>query len=374
MLSFSNDTAESDAATARWPLVPNTTRLGILVAIVVVFLLGWWHLDETPLVVIGQPLASGLMQQRREAPFFEHLRATTHLPVRVTYRPLESVGFKDTHQLSMLQAGAFDLVSLRFPQNRALEPTLEGIDVAGLIPDFATAQAVIRAYSPTLDRRLQARFSAKLLGVWTFGPQEIFTRTPIHRLDDLHGLKIRVGDASLAPVVTALGGIPAVIAFDDTKQALALELVDGAIVSAASAIHAGWTEHAPHYYPVAIHFGLNGYVISLGKWNSFTRREQAALQSAFDAYLAGLWSDAQELHAEAQRCGGSPQSSQGPHCRLIIATPPEEDVQRVREITLAASLPAWEKACRTVCPGCLAEWREILSAAQLLPIDGQPSP
>jgi TRAP-type transport system periplasmic protein len=374
MLTFLNDTDEPNTAIARRSLVPNTTRLGILIAIAVVFLVGWWHLDETPLVVIGQPVASGLMQQRKEAPFFEKLRATTGLPVRVTYRPLESVGFKDTHQLSLLQAGAFDLVSLRFPQNRALEPSLEGIDVAGLIPDFATAQAVIRAYSPTLDRRLQERFSAKLLGVWTFGPQEIFTRTPIRRLDDLQGLKIRVGDASLAPVVTALGGIPAVIGFDDTKQALSLGLVDGAIVSAASAIHAGWAEHAPHYYPAVVHFGLNGYVISLRKWNSFSRREQTALQSAFDAYLTGLWNDAQQLHEEARRCGGSPESSPGPDCRLILATPTQEDVQRLRELALAASLPVWEERCRTSCPGCLAEWRETVAAALLLPTDGRPSP
>jgi TRAP-type C4-dicarboxylate transport system substrate-binding protein len=372
MLTFPNDTDETDTATARRSLVPNTTRLGILVAITAAFLLGWWHLDEIPLVVIGQPSTTGLMQRQREAPFFERLQATTRLPLRVTYRPLESVGFKDTYQLPMLQAGVFDLVSLRFLQNRPLEPALEGIDLAGLIPDFATAQTVVRDYGPTLDRCLEERFSAKLLGMWTFGPQEIFTRTPVRQLDELSGLRLRVGDASLSPVVTALGGIPVVMPFDDTVQALSLGLVDGAISSAASAINAGWTEHAPHYYPAVVHFGLNGYVVSLAKWNSLSRRQQAALQDAFDAYLAELWQFAKTLHDDAKCCGRGLDCRHGPHRRLVLAEPSADDVVRFREIVLAASFPAWEEKCRISRPGCVAAWRESLPASLVPPTDVQP--
>lgn len=362
-----------DAAAAPRPTFSgDLKRLGLLLSIAVVFLAGWWRLDEIPLVVIGQPSNTGLMQQQREAPFFEHLRATSRLPLRVTYRPLDTVGFKDTHQLPLLQAGAFDLVSLRFLQNRPLEPTLEGIDLAGLIPDFAAAEAVVRDYGPTLGRRLQERFSVKLLGLWTFGPQEIFSRVPIRRLDDIRGLKLRVGDASLAPVIAALGGVPVVIPFGDTAQALELGLVDGAIVSAASAIHAGWTDHAPHYYPAAVHFGLNGYAISLPKWNSLSRRQQSALQAAFDAYLADLWSFARQLHEDACDCGSGLDCRHGPHRRLVLAEPTPDDARRFRELAMAVSLPAWEERCRDSCPGCVTEWRERIPAALVPPIDVQP--
>lgn len=347
-------------------------RLGLLVAIAAAFLVGWWYLDEIPLVVIGQPSSAGAMQAEREAPFFAELRATSRLPVRVTYRPLESVGLKDTHQLTMLHDGAFDLVSLRFLQNRPLEPSIEGIDLAGMIADFGAAETIVRSYAPTLDRRLQERFSAKLLGVWTFGPQEIFTRAPVRQLEDLRGLRLRVGDASLSPVVTALGGIPVVIPFDDTRQSLALGLVDGAIVSAASAIYAGWTEHAPHYYAVAVHFGLNGYAISLKKWNSLSRRQQATMQAAFDAYLADLWEYSQRLHDEARRCGSGLDCSHGEHRRLILAEPTADDARRFREIVTGVSLPAWEEKCRVSCPDCVAEWRRRIPASLVPSTVGQP--
>lgn len=335
-------------------------RLGLLAVIAAAFLFAWRLLDEIPLLVIGQPSSSGLLQQRKEAPFFQNLRTTTQLPVQVTYKPLESVGFKDTHQLQMLEEGVFDLVSLRFLQNRAAEPALEGIDLAGLIPDYEAAEQVIRAYSPTLDRYLRERFAVKLLGVWTFGPQEFFSRTPLRRLEDLRGLKVRVGDASLAAVISALGAIPAVIPFEATEQALAIGLVDCAVTSAASATHAGWTEHAPHYFRLAIHFGLNGYVITLRKWNELSPPQRVVLQQAFDVFLADLWQFSKELHEEASRGGSDLEGGRGSR-QLVLAEPSADDVRRLHEIAITTSLPAWEEQCRMERPECPAEWRDKLS-------------
>lgn len=336
-------------------------RVGLLLVIVALFIVAWRQLDEVPLVVIGQPSASGTLQQLKEAPFFESLAASTGLPLRVTYRPVELAGFKDTHQLRMVEDGLFDLVSLRFLQNRAAEPLLEGIDLAGLIGDFATARKVVAAYGPTLDRALQRRFSVKLLGIWTFGPQEFLSREPLRRLADIKGRKVRIGDASLAPVIASLGGIPAVIPFDETRQALAIGLVDCAVTSAASATYAGWTEAAPHYLPVAVHLGLNGYVISLKKWNALSAQQQAVLMRAFDAHVTDLWHYSEDLHERALRGGRDLASSRGPPPTLITVDPEPDDIRLMREVANAASFPAWAKRCEAVHPGAVAEWREVVA-------------
>lgn len=337
-------------------------RVGLLLVIVALFIVAWRQLDEVPLVVIGQPSASGTLQRLKEAPFFETLAARTGLPLRVTYRPVELAGFKDTHQLQLLEDGLFDLVSLRFLQNREAEPLLEAIDLAGLICDFATARKVVAAYAPTLDRALQQRFSVKLLGIWTFGPQEFFSREPLRRLADLEGRRVRVGDASLAPIIEALGGLPAVIPFDDTRQALATGLVDCAVTSAASATSAGWTEAAPHYLPVAVHFGLNGYVISLKKWNTLSPRQRDIVMRAFDTHIADLWDYSEELHARALGGGRDLVGSRDPAPELIKVDPTPDDIRRMRELAMAASLPPWAERCEAVHPGAVAEWREALAA------------
>ena len=357
-------------------------RFGLLLLIGAVFVAAWRTFAEIPLVVIGQPSASGALQSTKEAPFFRTLRGRTGLPLHIDYRPVEMAGFKDTHQLQMLKDGVFDLVSLRFPQNRELEPLLEGIDLAGLIPNFQTARQVVDVYAPTLDRVLQQRFAVKLLGVWSFGPQEFFSRRPLRGLDDIKGRTVRIGDASLAPIIVALGGVPAVIPFDETEQALALGLIDCAVTSAASATYAGWTRAAPHYLPVSIHFGLNGYVISLKKWNALSRPQQAILQQAFNAYIADLWQFSEAIHSQAVAGGQGLVSSRGDAADLLTIEPTPNDIQRMRDVCLAVALPRWVERCEAVHPGAITEWRIQLAGILDLPPaaapgvtpQGQPEP
>ena len=343
-------------------------RFGLLLVIVAVFIAAWRKVDEIPLLVIGQPSASGTLQSVKEFHFFQTLRASTGLPLRVTYRPVEIAGFGDTHQLRMLEEGVFDLVSLRFLQNRQTEPLLEGIDLTGIIPDFVTARRVVDAYAPTLDRALQQRFAVKLLGIWTFGPQEFFSRTPLRGLEDIKGRKVRIGDLSLAPIISALGGIPAVIPFEETRQALAIGLVDCAVTSAASAKYAGCTEAAPHYLPVAVHFGLNGYAISLRKWDALSRQHQAILQQAFDAHVAELWQFSEDLHTRALAGGHDLVCRLGDSADLVVVEPAQHDIHLLQELGLSVSLPRWAERCEAVHAGAIAEWREKLAPIVDLPL------
>lgn len=298
-----------------------------------------------------------------------NLRKTTQLPFKVTYQPLESVGIKDTHQLSMLKDGFYDIISLRFTQNSATEPVLEGIDLVGLNPDYETAGKVIRAYSATVDRYLQEKFDTKLLGIWTFGPQEIFCRKPIKRLEDIKGLKIRVGSASLSTFITALGGTPVIIPFDETKNALAIGLIDCAVSSASSANYAGWPEHTTYYFPLAVHFGLNGYAISLKKWRKLSYREQKIVQDSFDSYLADLWNYTQYIQNDAYRCNTGQRCKYGKPYNMTLVEPSAHDVQLLRKITINKVLPEWENTCRKVHPDCGKEWQDKLSSYLYQPYD-----
>ncbi|MCP9858087.1 TRAP transporter substrate-binding protein DctP [Cyanobium sp. Cruz-8H5] len=220
----------------------------------------------------------------------------------ITYRTADSFGLKDTHQLEALRDGRMDIVSLRFMQNNAKEPALEGLDLPGMIPDFQQARQVVEAYGPTLDRYLQDSFGAKLLGLWSFGPQVMVCRSPLGGLKDLKGRKVRIASPGLAQLIAAIGGIPAILPFEDTKEALALGMVDCAVTSAASANFAGWTEHTHDYFPLAFQFGFNGYAISLAKWKALRPEEQDRLAQAFRAFSVKLWRYSEDLQRESERC------------------------------------------------------------------------
>jgi len=334
-----------------------TTRLLAFVAIATLFTLAWRHFNQIPLLVIGQPSSTGLLQREKEQPFFNQLEALTKLPFKVTYRPLDSTGIKDTYQLKMLKRGDIDLVSLRFIQNGKDEPSLTGVDLLGLSQDYTTAKKIVKAYSGTIDGYLQQHFQAKLLGMWTFGSQQIFCKKPIARLEDLRGLKVRVASPALSPLLTELGGTPAVIPFDQVKDDLAIGLVDCAVTSAASANYAGWTEHTDYAFPLSVQLGLNGYVISLKKWNSLSPKQQQTLETAFNAYLDDLWRYSQDLQADAISCTTGGPCRHGKPYNLHLVTPSKHDVWLLRDISMRKVVPAWGKECDRIHPGCLKEWQ-----------------
>ena len=337
-------------------------RFFLFILIASAFVYFWQAFNEIPLRVIGQPSSTGLLQREKEAPFFAQLRAATRIPLQVVYQPLESVAFKDTFQLQMLKEGQFDLVSLRFIQNSALEPTLEGIDLVGMIPDYVTARKVIAAYSPKIDRNLQEKFNAKLLGIWSFGPQEFFCNKPITRLEDIKGLKVRIGGQAMSAFILALEGVPAVIPFDDTKNALAIGLIDCAITSAASANTARWLEHSKYTFPLAVQFGLNGYAISLSKWKSLSSAEQRLLAAAFETYTADLWQYTQAIQIDASSCNTGGPCERGNRFNASAIKPSSQDVQLIRDIMRRSVLPGWGAKCDQVHPGCAKEWQDELSA------------
>lgn len=173
-------------------------RLLLLAGLSTAFALAWRHFAAIPLLVIGQPRAVGLLQRDQEEPFFKNLAVTTGLPLKITYQTTDNFVLKDTHQLEALRDGRIDIVSLRFMQNIANETSLEMIDLPGRIPNFRKARQVVRAYSPTVDRDLQQTHGAKLLGIWSFGPQVMVCREAIKDLSEIRGRKVRIASPGLA--------------------------------------------------------------------------------------------------------------------------------------------------------------------------------
>ena len=76
--------------------------------------------------VIGQPLATGLIQKNKEQPFFESLAQKTGLPIEVDYKPLDTTGIKDVDELRVMKSGLFEVASLRMSQVSRDEPTILG--------------------------------------------------------------------------------------------------------------------------------------------------------------------------------------------------------------------------------------------------------
>ncbi len=339
-------------------------------AMVSAFVLAWRHFNTVPLLVLGQPSTAGQLQRDQEAPFFRDLARSANLPLAVSYHTADRYGLVDSHQLDAIRDGRLDMISLRFMQNAQKEPGLGGVDLPGMNPDFKTARRVAEAYGPTLDRYLQTTYGARLLGLWSFGPQVLFCKAPIARIDDIRGRKVRVASPSLATVVESLQGTAVILSFGETKEALKQDLINCAVTSAASADFDDWSAHTNYYYPLTFQFGFNGYVISNRKWNSLSRDQQQRLSRAFKTQIDQVWNYSERRQQEAEAClTQGPCTNRKPRQLKHVAVHPKE-MGNLRVISRQVAVPRWMELCDKVHRGCSEDWKRTVEPLSTLSTKG----
>jgi TRAP-type C4-dicarboxylate transport system substrate-binding protein len=344
-------------------------RLVAVIAITSTFAIAWTAFEEIPLVVIGQPNMTGKIQSALEEPFFRQLKEKAKVNFRTEYTPVNKAGYHDTHELQILKQGKADIVSLRFPQNSHDEPSLQAIDLASFVSDFAEAKEVAAAYSDVIDKNLQKNFRAKLLGIWSFGPQELFCTDPIRRLQDIRGRRVGTSSKQMSLFVAELGGKPAVIEFSETLGALRDGMVGCAITSGASANSAGWPKYAKYNYPFPIQFGLNGYAITLAKWNSLSHHQQARLREAFNTHIRDIWHYSEFLYVDTGKCYIGMRCRSGPQYKGTISTIDPKDDTLASNILKERIIPVFKAECQVIRASCQREWDERLRRILLLSIE-----
>ncbi len=311
--------------------------------------------------VLGQPLATGLIQKNKEQPFFENFAERTGLDAKADYKPVDMTGIKDTEELRVLKAGLFDIVSLRMSQISRDEPTILGLDLVGLNPTYEAGRKTMKEFAPIVDKRLQEQFNTKLLGIWPFGPQVLFCKPQIAKLSDLTGHKVRVYDQNLANFVAKVGGTPVPIGFSEVHQSLARGVVDCAITGPSSANSAGWPEVTTHMLPVAFQMALNGYGINLNTWNKLTPEQQGKLTAAFDKLTEEIWEYSEHLFEDAVRCNiGQDPCETVKKYSLVNVPVTEQDLSIVGSAVAEVSFPAWAEICDKSNPSCSADWKRTV--------------
>ena len=334
-------------------------RIIVAILILLGFAFAWQMLAVIKIKAVGQPNSTGPLATQLEQPFFASLQTNTGLPIEIDFKTVDALGIKDAYQLPMMRDGAFDLVSLRLIQNIPNEITLNGLDLIGLSLDFKNARALAYAYFPVVDKRLQERYQVKLLGLWTFGPQQLFCSKPIRNLSDLKGVKVRVASEPLAQFLASLGATPAIIPFEETKIALRDHLVDCAITSASSAASAGWLDNVQYYIPITFNTGINAYAITLAKWNLLNKQQQETLQKAFDKHTDEMWQFSQELYIDQQNCILNKGLCKQKKYDLVKIDPSPADVLYFRDQVKKVSFKEWGEACNAEYPQCAQEWLKL---------------
>ncbi len=315
--------------------------------------------EPVKLRIMGMPLSTGNILKNKEQPYFEKLGENIGFPIDADYKPLDSTGIKEFEQLRIMRQGLFDIIALRLGQVSRDEPTILGLDLVGLSPDYEVGRRVVDAYIDQVDARLQKQFNAKLLAVWPFGPQILFCKPAIKGFADLKGLKVRILDGVMAKFIEKVGGTPVTMAFGEVSQGLSLGTIDCAVTGPSSANSAGWPEVATHVYPLGLQMAVQGYAIHLTAWNKLTPEQKTKLQAGIKKLSDDIWVYSRELWDDAMNCNaGKDPCTTGKKFSLTTIPVLPADLEIVKSAVRDISYPAWSEACDKVNPGCSEGWKK----------------
>jgi TRAP-type C4-dicarboxylate transport system substrate-binding protein len=150
----------------------------------------------------------------------------------------------------------------------------------------------------------------KVLWIWVIPPGHVhLAKKPVRELEDLAGLKLRVGTPVLANVVKALGGTPVNIAAPDTYNALERGVVDGTVFPWEAIFSFNLAEVLRYHAVVDLFVAPLVTFMNQKKYDSLPpdlRQVIDALSGAWAAEFTGtVWGQNENLGIEAAKKAGA---------------------------------------------------------------------
>jgi TRAP-type C4-dicarboxylate transport system substrate-binding protein len=147
----------------------------------------------------------------------------------------------------------------------------------------------------------------KLLGVFTHGPGQMYTKKPVRGIDDIQGLKIRTGGGVAEAVAKALGTSAFVKPAPESFELLKSGVADGVFFPLESIVSFKLEtvlEQAT-LFPGGMYSSAFGFFMNEDKWNKLPKQDQDAIEKVSGEHLARLagqsWDEADKKGMEGMR-------------------------------------------------------------------------
>src|SRR5436853_2656240 len=150
----------------------------------------------------------------------------------------------------------------------------------------------------------------KLLGVFTHGPGQMFTKKPVKSIADVQGLKIRTGGGIAEQVAKALGASAFVKPAPESYELLSSGVADGVFFPLESIISFKLETvlQQATLFPGGMYSSSFGFFMNEDKWNKLPRQDQDAIEKISGEHIARLagksWDEADQKGMDALKKSG----------------------------------------------------------------------
>jgi TRAP-type C4-dicarboxylate transport system substrate-binding protein len=150
----------------------------------------------------------------------------------------------------------------------------------------------------------------KLLGVFTHGPGQMFTKKPVASIADVQGLKIRTGGGVAEQVAKALGASAFVKPAPESYELLSSGVADGVFFPLESIISfkLDTVLEQATLFPGGMYSSAFGFFMNEDKWNKLPKGDQEAIEKISGEHIARLagqsWDEADRKGMDALKKSG----------------------------------------------------------------------
>lgn len=182
-----------------------------------------------PIVIKFSHVVAPDTPKGRAAEYFKQLaESRTQGRVRVEVYPNSQL-YKDREEMEALQLGAVQMLA---PSLSKFGPLgVRSFELFDLPYIFPNKETLYRVMDGDVGKKLFAMLEPKgILGLafWDNGFKQMSANRPLHKVEDFHGLKMRIQSSKvLEAQMKALGANPQVMAFSEVYSALQQGVVDG---------------------------------------------------------------------------------------------------------------------------------------------------
>ena len=150
----------------------------------------------------------------------------------------------------------------------------------------------------------------KLLGVFTHGPGQMFTKKPVNGIADVQGLKIRTGGGVAEAVAKALGASAFVKPAPESYELLKSGVADGVFFPMESIISfkLDTVLEQATLFPGGMYSSAFGFFMNEDKWKKLPKQDQDAIDKVSGEFIARLagrsWDEADQKGMDALKKSG----------------------------------------------------------------------
>jgi TRAP-type C4-dicarboxylate transport system substrate-binding protein len=307
-------------------------------------------LPSTELKVVGGRSTRASYQEVEKPFWVKSLPERSEGRVVGSIKGYDELGLKGPELIKLIRQGIIEFGVVPLSYAAAETPLFEAVDIAGLVPNIATARQVVESLTPALSQGMSTQQQIKILGISPYGPQVLFCQTPIASLSDLKGKVVRTITRTQAELIEALGAKSVTMTFGEVLPAFKKNTINCAVAGAYSGFDAQWYSAATHIFALPLGWNYEVHAVSQKVWDQLAAPVQSFLLSNIDVLLQSLWTYADQQYAQALACSaGARTCAQAPRGQMVVVQPSPADLATMRRLAIQTAQEKWATRCTGSC-------------------------